>query len=223
MKTHKLITGALLSLILVVSLFIPAAAFSVSSTPDSVTVHLDSPEDLDYKNQPISIPAGYTFDDLTSISGVYLVTPDDGSDPYYLSFSDTVWVFQTASTVIVNVKDCSFINPHQRAFSITFASGYDSGDFNMNIVSSGYDGTGIVQLTFTFGEDPLPDIVLPDVPVEGFSVYDSVYTLIHRFVYGGVDLTADMALTLTLLATAACVFVVAIPFVLVIGFFKRWL
>ena len=85
MKTRKLITGALLSLILVVSLFIPAAAFSISSTPDSVTVHLDSPEDLDYKNQSISIPAGYTFDDLTSISGVYLVTPEDGSDPYYLS------------------------------------------------------------------------------------------------------------------------------------------
>ena len=223
MKTRKLITGALLSLILVVSLFIPAAAFTASTAPDSVTVHLDSPEDLGYKNQPIPIPVGYTFDDLTSISGVYLVTPEDGSDPYYLSFSDTVWAFQTSSSAFVNIKDCSFIDPHSRAFSITFPNGFDSGTFNLNIVSSNYDGTGIVQLTFTFGEDPLPDIVLPDVPVEGFSVYDSVYTLIHRFVYGGVDLTADMALTLTLLATAACVFVVAIPFVLVIGFFKRWL
>lgn len=50
------------------------------------------------------------------------------------------------------------------------------------------------------------------------SIYLDIYTILHTYIYGGVELTADMSLTLTLLSTAACVFAVALPFIAV-----RWL
>lgn len=53
------------------------------------------------------------------------------------------------------------------------------------------------------------------------SIYESIFQLLHTHIYGGVALTADMNLTLTLMATCACVFCVALPFIVVWGAIKR--
>lgn len=53
-------------------------------------------------------------------------------------------------------------------------------------------------------------------------VYFQLYELLQNFLYGAdTVLTPDMTLTLTLMASFGCVFVVSIPFVLVKKFF-RW-
>lgn len=55
-------------------------------------------------------------------------------------------------------------------------------------------------------------------------IYFALYELLQMYIYGlETTLTADMELTLTIMATAGSVFVVAVPFVLIYGFFKRWL
>lgn len=58
----------------------------------------------------------------------------------------------------------------------------------------------------------------------GRPIYFALYELLQMYIYGlDVTLTVDMELTLTIMATAGSVFAVSIPFVLVYGFFKRWL
>lgn len=47
------------------------------------------------------------------------------------------------------------------------------------------------------------------------SMYQSLFDLIHTHIYGGVELTSDMNLVCTLIATIGCLFVVAIPFLIV--------
>lgn len=47
------------------------------------------------------------------------------------------------------------------------------------------------------------------------SIYQSCFDLIHTHIYGGVALTSDMNLVCTALATAACIFCFALPFVIV--------
>ena len=47
------------------------------------------------------------------------------------------------------------------------------------------------------------------------SIYQSLFDLIHTYVYGGVTLTADMSLVATLISTAGCIFLVALPFLIV--------
>lgn len=220
MKSRKLITGVLLSLILVVALFIPAAAsHQITSNANSVTLRLSAPDDTSFKDVPISIPAGYSFLDLSSISGVFYFVPSDGTAPCYVPFSHTSYAFQSSTMMLVNVFDCEHIDPYRRAFSVILADGLGSGNFRVNIAESDFEGSGIVELTFHFGDQ----VVVPDVPLEGFSVYECVYNLIHRFVYGNADLTADMSLTLTLVSTTACLFVIALPFLAIYAFFKRWL
>lgn len=49
----------------------------------------------------------------------------------------------------------------------------------------------------------------------GYSVYQSCFDLIHTYIYGGVELTSDMSLVCTLLATCASIFCFALPFVVV--------
>lgn len=46
-------------------------------------------------------------------------------------------------------------------------------------------------------------------------IYQSCYDLIHTYVYGGVELTTNMDLTCVLVATAASLFCVALPFCVV--------
>lgn len=46
-------------------------------------------------------------------------------------------------------------------------------------------------------------------------IYYNLFSLLHEHIYGFSELTADMNLTLTLLATAGSVFVVSLPFILV--------
>lgn len=60
------------------------------------------------------------------------------------------------------------------------------------------------------------------------SMYQSLFDLIHIHIYGGIELTSDMNLVCTLIATMGCIFVVAIPFLVVykvlcfIGSFGNW-
>ena len=47
------------------------------------------------------------------------------------------------------------------------------------------------------------------------SIYQSCFDLIHTYIYGGVELTSDMNLVATLIATIACIFCFALPFLVV--------
>lgn len=47
------------------------------------------------------------------------------------------------------------------------------------------------------------------------SIYQSLFDIIHSYIYGGVELTADMNLVCTLLSTMGVVFCVALPFLIV--------
>lgn len=47
------------------------------------------------------------------------------------------------------------------------------------------------------------------------SIYQSCFDLIQTYIYGGVELTSDMNLVCTLMATIACIFCFALPFLLV--------
>ena len=46
-------------------------------------------------------------------------------------------------------------------------------------------------------------------------MYQSLFDLIHTHIYAGAELTADMNLVCTLIATIGVLFVVAIPFFVV--------
>lgn len=47
------------------------------------------------------------------------------------------------------------------------------------------------------------------------NIYQDIFDLIQQYIYGGVELTANMELVAITLATAACVFVFALPFLVV--------
>lgn len=47
------------------------------------------------------------------------------------------------------------------------------------------------------------------------SMYQSLFDLIHTHIYGSVELTSDMNLVCTLIATMGCLFLFAIPFFVV--------
>ena len=53
--------------------------------------------------------------------------------------------------------------------------------------------------------------------MENVSIYQHLFSLIHEYVYGNVELTSDMNLVCTLLSTAGSIFLVALPFVLVLN------
>lgn len=46
-------------------------------------------------------------------------------------------------------------------------------------------------------------------------IYQNCYDLIHQYIYGSAELTANMDLVCVLIATAASLFVVALPFCIV--------
>ncbi len=52
------------------------------------------------------------------------------------------------------------------------------------------------------------------------SIYQQLFELFHTYIYGGIELTADMNLTLTVMATAGAVFLASLPFVIVWGVLK---
>lgn len=52
------------------------------------------------------------------------------------------------------------------------------------------------------------------------SIYQSIFDIISTYVYGGVELTADMNLVCTLISTLGCVFLVSLPFVVVVKVIK---
>lgn len=46
-------------------------------------------------------------------------------------------------------------------------------------------------------------------------IYQQCFDLVQRYIYGGAELTSDMSLVATLIATIACITVFALPFVVV--------
>lgn len=46
-------------------------------------------------------------------------------------------------------------------------------------------------------------------------IYQQCFDLVKTYIYGGVELTSDMSLVATLIATIACITVFALPFVVV--------
>ena len=46
-------------------------------------------------------------------------------------------------------------------------------------------------------------------------MYQSLFELLHTYIYAGEVLTSDMSLVCTLLASIGCIFVVSIPFLVV--------
>lgn len=46
-------------------------------------------------------------------------------------------------------------------------------------------------------------------------IYQSIYELVHQYIYGGVELTEAMELVNITLSTIGCLAVTAIPFVVV--------
>lgn len=53
------------------------------------------------------------------------------------------------------------------------------------------------------------------------SIYQSLFDLLHAYIYGGVTLTPDMNLVCTLIATICCVGCALLPFAIVWAVFKR--
>lgn len=51
-------------------------------------------------------------------------------------------------------------------------------------------------------------------------IYQECFSLIQQYIYGGVELTADMSLTATILATVASIFVFSLPFLIVLWVIK---
>lgn len=47
------------------------------------------------------------------------------------------------------------------------------------------------------------------------NIYQNIYDIIHNYIYGGVTLSAQMELVAVTLSTVGCVFVFALPFLLV--------
>ena len=52
------------------------------------------------------------------------------------------------------------------------------------------------------------------------SIYQNLFDLIQTYIYGGAPLTADMSLVCTLIATMGCLFVIALPFAVVLWFVR---
>ena len=46
-------------------------------------------------------------------------------------------------------------------------------------------------------------------------MYQNLFDLIHTHIYSGVELTPDMSLVCTLIATIGCILVVSLPFFVV--------
>lgn len=50
------------------------------------------------------------------------------------------------------------------------------------------------------------------------SIYQSLYDLIHTYIFGGVEITANIDLIATAIASVGVVFLVSLPFILVYKF-----
>ena len=47
------------------------------------------------------------------------------------------------------------------------------------------------------------------------NIYQDIFDIVKQYIFGGVDLTANMDLVAITLATIGCVFVFSLPFVIV--------
>lgn len=56
---------------------------------------------------------------------------------------------------------------------------------------------------------------------EPTGIYWDIFDILHTHIYGGVELTSDMNLVLTMLSTIACLFCFAVPFMVVWWVIKR--
>ena len=47
-------------------------------------------------------------------------------------------------------------------------------------------------------------------------IYQNIYELIQTYIYGGVELSSEMELVTVLISTLSCIFLIALPFIIVI-------
>lgn len=47
-------------------------------------------------------------------------------------------------------------------------------------------------------------------------IYQNIYELIQIYVYGGVELSSEMELVTVLISTLSCIFLISLPFIIVI-------
>lgn len=47
------------------------------------------------------------------------------------------------------------------------------------------------------------------------NIYNDIYSIIQQFIFGGAELSANMDLVAVTLATIGCIFVFAVPFIVV--------
>lgn len=107
-------------------------------------------------------------------------------------------------------------------YSVTFPSSglyfcYSAFFDNDAFFSSTYP-CSITATDFTFEpvlepEDPPSED--PSTPIVPNGIYQSIFDLIHTYIYGGVEMSADMNLVCTLLATICCIYFFALPFLVV--------
>lgn len=58
--------------------------------------------------------------------------------------------------------------------------------------------------------------------IDTSAIYPSLYILLQTHIYGATELTPDMTLTLTFLATLGTLFMVALPFIVAWRVIKLW-
>ena len=47
------------------------------------------------------------------------------------------------------------------------------------------------------------------------NIYQSLFDIIHTYIFGGVEMSSNMELVCILIATIGCLFLICIPFLLV--------
>lgn len=52
------------------------------------------------------------------------------------------------------------------------------------------------------------------------NIYQNLYDLVHQYVFGSVEMTANMDLVAVFVATLGCLFVIGLPFAIVIKVIK---
>lgn len=173
-----------------------------------------------YNNTILPAPPGslveYPYSAIVYQSGSYLFMCCTA--PVVIDSDLFVTASDAGSVVFYNLVDSSWSYYMENSFSV---GGDVANLFGYDIVWASFDVI-IDGNTVMIGSDPLPYNNTPNTPLpDGDGIYPSIYLLLQTYIYGAdAVLTGDQTLTLTVLATAACIFLISIPFVLVWQFLK---
>lgn len=100
-------------------------------------------------------------------------------------------------------------NDYQAAYSIQISTPNATGSSDWYyFISYNSDVPKIVSISFIFPPSS-------GSGVSSVGIYGNLFNLVHTYIYGGVEMTSDMNLVCTIVATAGCIFVFALPFFVV--------